>query len=954
MNKIWIAFFMLFVPGLSVAADSSLSFNPPATDYSVIFLANIFGIVDGVLHGTGSQIMGNMFGVFNSAVLALGGIVVMYTLIVGTMNTAHEGQMLGQKWSSIWIPVRATIGLALLIPKSSGYCLMQIFIMWVVVQGVGAADKIWNSALDYLNQGGAIMQAQMSSNSTTTSSDNQALVDIATGASVMLSGQACMYALQLILEKKRTGYLQSAKSDSGVCSSTSLASSSADPDMVYFCKNTVPDFISTVNAVDTLNSSFVSACSSGYSYTSTGGTYSLPMPNFTTGNYVGLNGVCGYIKWNDFDASALASSTTLSCSDVDTIRQARAVAVQQMYTDLTSVAEQMVENDPQIYTSSSDDTSSYYSTVARNQFGIPMLSDGSTSCSAPSSSCTNWGAQTGVTNQNVIFSGFELQNAMLDYDGIMLPSLNMVSELSSGDQANQLRAFIKGSEEVGWIMAGSYFFDLAYLNGMVTSKSDTVDSDSGLSSSTFDVKTFSETPFETCSASTLCSFLNNDVTYINYLVGLINGSTVGDTVSPNVSTTAKAITDTTSSSVYGYITNAAMVHLPGQPGLSMPTFNMNFNIQPGQDLMSFPKKSFSCGGKILGWCVGKHLGELFYNDIFRGIINVVISFITSTFSLILQSFLYVPLTDLMVIFNNGVQLLETTMVHPIIALAYMGASFINASVDIWLNLISFSIIFGVFTGGLAVIAIFLILPFLITWLGVMTTVGWIDAYYAPFIPYMIFTFGSIAWLMAVIESMVAGPIVALGVSHPEGHDALGKAEQAIMILINVFLRPAMMIIGYIASISLSYVTIFILNSGFVHIMQFLLPDQSAYGSSGGSMGTMYGSTGDAGTPYTNWSAMYASFFCLVTYTSLYLTVVQKSFNLIHALPDKILRWIGSQGETYGQDVQQWSEDSKGQIKDTGEQQGKVSAAMAQKPLEAASSAVTGASEASTGGESGVS
>jgi defect-in-organelle-trafficking protein DotA len=80
------------------AADSSLNFTPPSTDYSVIFLGNLFGVVDGVLHGTGSQIMGAMFGVFNAAVLALGGIVVMYTLIVGTMNTAHEGQMLGQKW----------------------------------------------------------------------------------------------------------------------------------------------------------------------------------------------------------------------------------------------------------------------------------------------------------------------------------------------------------------------------------------------------------------------------------------------------------------------------------------------------------------------------------------------------------------------------------------------------------------------------------------------------------------------------------------------------------------------------------------------------------------------------------------------------------------------------------------------------------------------------------------
>ena len=150
MNKWLIAFCLFFFPLLAMA-DSALSLTPPTSDYSVMFLGNLFGIVDGVLHGTGSQIMGAIFTVFNSAVLALGGIVIMYTLIVGTMNTAHEGEMLGHKWSSIWIPVRSTMGLALLIPKASGYCLMQIFVMWVVVQGVGAADKVWDGALDYLN-----------------------------------------------------------------------------------------------------------------------------------------------------------------------------------------------------------------------------------------------------------------------------------------------------------------------------------------------------------------------------------------------------------------------------------------------------------------------------------------------------------------------------------------------------------------------------------------------------------------------------------------------------------------------------------------------------------------------------------------------------------------------------------------------------------------------------------
>ena len=203
MNKLLLAVLLIIFPILALA-DNSLSFTPPASDFSVVFLGNIFGIVDGVLHGTGSQIMGSMFGVFNAAVLALGGMVIMYTLLVSTMNTAQEGQMLGQKWSSIWIPVRSVTGLALLVPKASGYCLMQIFVMWIVVQGVGAADKVWDAALSYLNRGGAIVQAQIDPTKALTQAPGGS--EIATGAQSILVGQVCMIGIQHLLDSQLKAY----------------------------------------------------------------------------------------------------------------------------------------------------------------------------------------------------------------------------------------------------------------------------------------------------------------------------------------------------------------------------------------------------------------------------------------------------------------------------------------------------------------------------------------------------------------------------------------------------------------------------------------------------------------------------------------------------------------------------------------------------------------------------
>ena len=59
-------------------------------------------------------------------------------------------------------------------------------------------------------------------------------------------------------------------------------------------------------------------------------------------------------------------------------------------------------------------------------------------------------------------------------------------------------------------------------------------------------------------------------------------------------------------------------------------------------------------------------------------------------------------------------------------------------------------------------------------------------YYMPLYPYMLFTFGVIGWLITVIEAMVAAPLIAFGVTHPDGHDFLGQGQKAVMLLLGVF------------------------------------------------------------------------------------------------------------------------------------------------------------------------
>lgn len=124
------------------AQASGGAFEPPAaSDMSRQFINQIFG---GLLDG-GADAFGDSITTFNSAILIVGGILAAYTILSGTLNTAHDGEMLGKKFSSIWIPIRYALGTALVLPIISGYCLMQVMVMWIVMQGASLGNIAWVS-----------------------------------------------------------------------------------------------------------------------------------------------------------------------------------------------------------------------------------------------------------------------------------------------------------------------------------------------------------------------------------------------------------------------------------------------------------------------------------------------------------------------------------------------------------------------------------------------------------------------------------------------------------------------------------------------------------------------------------------------------------------------------------------------------------------------------------------
>lgn len=983
MNKLIAALLLAIFPRL-VLADNSLSFAPPASDYSMVFLGNLFGVVDGVLSGTGSQIMGSMFAVFNSAVLALGGIIIMYTLMVSTMNTAHEGQMLGQKWSSIWIPVRSTLGLALLIPKASGYCLMQIFIMWIVVQGVGAADKVWNAALSYLNRGGVIIQAQQINPSNDVLKGVAGADGVATGAFTILSGQVCMLGLQTKLQNQRQFYLDQQGKGTGPC-----VSAQKDSQMAKFCSTNVPDFIGSVNAVAAQNSG-----ASGGS-----GVFSVTMPNFDSNSpYAFLNGTCGTLSWNSIsslanisnqtgpdnsplysgkagplgisvptgnqvvngmktwvgidtsdsnapsnkdnnvsgNSSAIAGATgstgtntningvALTANELATVQMSRAIAIQQMYVDLASVAQTFINNLPDPSAPNAENNPPY-NAVAKQPFGVPYTKSSEIcrtyltkdSAGAEVPNCYIWGPLD-ANASGVLFNGTEFINAMNDYNAVMMPTLNLLVQMNDASNASNARAFINNASTQGWIMAGAYFFDLVRIQGSSTMSASMTDSNTGLNNSTFDpslmMASFSTNNGQACTG--LCNLFQGNRDPVQQIQALIDGSILlapnaADKPSLAASPNRTIYDGWKASTVYGFINNSLMVTTPGQPGIKPLTFANTINFSVDTSLYTLKQQNFSCGSvKILffSFCLGQMMGNLFYNVIFLFIYNTLMLIFGQIINQVIMAFLMIPLSGMADIFKQGVQVLAEPGANPIVALANMGVQYINFSGNLWIVLLDMAVtsalipVFGIFIFALIALS----MPLLLAWVGVMTSIGFTTAYYIPILPYMIFTFGALSWLISVIEAMVAAPIVALGVTHPEGHDAFGKGEAAIMILINVFLRPSMMIIGYISAIALSYVGVWILNAGYDQAISFIQQQNTTAGGLNSNWGASDLPSGSGG--YSDWAGIYAFFFSILTYTSMYLVLVQKSFTLISYLPDKVLRWIGGNPESLGQESASWAGD----------------------------------------------
>jgi hypothetical protein len=167
------------------------------------------------------------------------------------------------------------------------------------------------------------------------------------------------------------------------------------------------------------------------------------------------------------------------------------------------------------------------------------------------------------------------------------------------------------------------------------------------------------------------------------------------------------------------------------------------------------------------------------------------------------------------------------------------------------------------------------------------------AFYVPYVPVLAYTLATITWIISVVEVMVAVPIIMLGVTYPQGHDLLGKAEQGAMLFFSVFLRPSLIVIGFMFSVMTVGVMMIIASVTIHPVMLQLFQNVGGMAEIGGVTKVVF------------------ILMTMIVYAIMLLNSVDYAFGFVFKLPATVMKWIGlpeiqAQEEQYMQEIRQGS------------------------------------------------
>jgi len=154
--------------------------------------------------------------------------------------------------------------------------------------------------------------------------------------------------------------------------------------------------------------------------------------------------------------------------------------------------------------------------------------------------------------------------------------------------------------------------------------------------------------------------------------------------------------------------------------------------------------------------------------------------------------------------------------------------------------------------------------------GSMLMAGITLAFILPLIPFIRFMFGIMAWILSLLETVVAIPVVALAHIKMEGEGLAGPmARTAYLLLLQLFLRPTLMVFGLILALLIFNLMIVALNEFYTDAIRSI--------EAGGANAALGG-------------VVYTGLYGVLAYA-----MANASFKAIDLIPNQCLQWIGGSG-----------------------------------------------------------
>jgi conjugal transfer/type IV secretion protein DotA/TraY len=734
-------------------------FDPPPSDESVRVLGLIFGsnIGNVYLGGAPNPVMSAIMEKFNFIIVTAGTLVVAYVVVLSVINTAQEGTAMGKKWSAVWVPMRSIAGMSLMIPTpASGYSMIQMTVIWIIIQGIGAADQIWNMTLDGLKSGASVTMGVQ-----TVAGLDQ---DAEKVTENLLAIAICIESLKAFAQNDPAGQHmwlnQNANYIKGYTDNVTVIEN--------ITTTSAPELIPLARVSGTINFGVRNPNDPLPAHTATCGKVSIDGTARTSdygGEFRAVNSRQEQLKILERDAQNIFATKVLAINSMMSILQPLA---EQIVKGNIVVKDRTKPLDPPGYKNAAIDA--YKKLMSGLIVPIESLS-----------------VSTPVQTQSI---GNQIRNAF--------------GENNAPTSSTPIADAIKIGQQKGWLVAGSYYF--------VLNKS-------------LQTKTFENISVEPSFSGVItCDFLECMKKAFDNTLDISADNQTPD--NPTLKSLSISIPE--AERLYDF--------------LAIGTYYLEKDATPDAQSLQLSKEL--AGGGSADQIIKALAGPM--------------EQLTASLIKMLSGTAGTP---------GGDVLLE----H-----AHFGRNMMLTMEGVWFGVLAVVTLIGISTvvhipfttgpaamfWGMLLTVLSVVLPLIV----VVWTMGAGLAIYAPLIPFMIFTVAAVGWLLTVVEAVIAAPLVALSLVTPAG-DEIGKLETGLMILSNIFLRPMLMIFGFLLAGRLFNGVVSLIEYGMLQVFNTI------------SVQTIF-----------------SSVVIMFAYIAFIIGMTNTCFSLIYAVPDKIMRWIGGHPE----------------------------------------------------------